>query len=493
MKLKYIALLIPLISACNDEKQPETKQPKAAPVYKIIGEISTNLPENILLNVPTPLSFTFENKGTVATNISFTKNYPADYKEVSTDCGPTLAPATTCRVIGEVLPTNPGSISVSLGLNYKEGPSVTLSTTTNATEIPVLGEIKKGLPTNIGIGKVEPISLNFTNESPHFSATGIALSFQPTGVFTNVISNCGKILTPGASCSVQGNIKFEQSGEHAFSTTMSYVEGNDIVLNTHSNVTNISLAGSVTDWLPPTTQKNVSYPVVFSYTNENTFLNANDISVIAPSNKEFKLTSNTCKSTLDAGTTCRIEGEFISSTFGGVKLETHLSYPDGATVSLSTETHVTPTNAYSVTLSNTDKVRIFSSLNLNVDSNALGDRGSVGFFIFKKLQTPEVKTFFDNVIWSGASSTNVNIEMNGHLVTLNFISIRPRCGPSLSALNACYGCAGGPERAIDVSVNQASFNALPAGSYTGIIRLSSRYYIGEFFNMVDITININKS
>ncbi len=95
------------------------------------------------------------------------------------------------------------------------------------------------------------------------------------------------------------------------------------------------MVGTVSTALPANTERDTTYPVVFTFTNNNATLPATGVKIIK-SLPNFEETSDTCGSQIAAGGSCQIEGNFKPTSSGPVSLSAMLSYNEGADVKLLT-------------------------------------------------------------------------------------------------------------------------------------------------------------
>lgn len=311
----------------------------------ISGEIETNIPQNIEINRRYPLSFLFTNqsKTITATEISLIQNYPAQFKQISNTCKSQLAPAEQCRITGEILANNPDKISTSVALNYKQGPSVTLTTSTTATNVFITSNVAQNIPKNITTNNAYPFRITFTNNNTTLNATGVNITHQNPQLFSNLVNNCPNILMPRTSCSVSGYIIATQAGLTVASSVFRYNEGPSIPVTltsiaTLASLPNAIVSGIVETPLPKTIAINSRHRVSFVYTNKNDIITATNLTLTKNYPASFTEISNTCQAQLAPRAQCTIMGDVLSATPANITVSTTLNYQQGPPISLTAST-----------------------------------------------------------------------------------------------------------------------------------------------------------
>ncbi len=317
-----------------------------------ITQKTTPLPANMAKGIKKPVTFTFTNSNTTlpATNISFIKILP-HFKITNNTCKKTLAPNKSCEIGGEYEPTTLGPEKLSVILNYDEGSQVEAHAETDVVNVAIEGTVTKTLPANILAGKKQNVTFQFTNKSTQLEATGIKYTTISPNNFKETKNDCTtKKLAPNASCEIAGDYDPKNTlGPKDLTIRLEYKEGAPVVLSTITNVTTVSLSGTVLKQLPDNTRVNVGYPVSFMYTNTSQ-LPATNLHFTSAVPANFKINTNQCfgktnpNKTLAARSSCEITGTYTPQKTGTETLNFNLEYDEGSPVPLSTDTTTTAVN-----------------------------------------------------------------------------------------------------------------------------------------------------
>ncbi|HEY2566309.1 MAG TPA: choice-of-anchor D domain-containing protein [Candidatus Aquirickettsiella sp.] len=308
----------------------------------IVGSVTQALPATTVVESIYPVIFTFQNvSGNAATNLNLQRNYPTDFTEESNTCSTTLAAGASCTVQGSLIPSAPGNYEVAADLYYAESVTpASVSTSTDAITIIVTGAVTTPLPDPTVVGESFPVVFTYTNNSD-FPATSVNITTNYPPGFTQQSDNCTGTLNAHSSCTIQGTFIPATAGDFTVAVSLAYAESNNPVplsTMTTADVGALGIVGDVTTPLPATTSINVSYPVVFTYTNEGS-VTATGLNITPNYPPEFTQQSNTCSGSLAIGATCTIEGTLLPTSAGNYTVDVSLTYDQSVNpVPLSTST-----------------------------------------------------------------------------------------------------------------------------------------------------------
>ena len=305
------------------------------------------LPANININTPTPVHFQFKNKSnTEATGITLTQS-PSEFTETKNTCAniKTLAAGASCDIEGTYTATIEGTHNtLAYILDYTEGNPIIQQTSTEATAVNIVASTDEILPPVIDKNKIYPIEFKFSNHGSG-PANEVTMSAAPEGL-SNIIDTCTGTLAAGATCSIKGDYQAPTLGDLAFNYTLSYKEGSDVKLPVITKASLIKITGQTNPTLPtPTILIGKSYPLQFIFTNNNSDLDATEVSMsTAPTG--FIATEDTCsnKTTLPKGKQCIIKGNFTATQEGEVSPAYTLSYKGGEAVTTESKSYASKIN-----------------------------------------------------------------------------------------------------------------------------------------------------
>jgi len=308
----------------------------------IVGSVTQALPATTVVESIYPVIFTFQNvSGSAATNLDLQRNYPADFTEENNTCSTTLAAGASCIVQGSLIPSAPGNYEVAADLYYAESVTpASVSTSTDAIEIIVTGAVTTPLPDPTVVGDSFPVVFTYTNNSA-LPATSLNITTNYPPGFTQQSDNCTGTLNAHSSCTVQGTFTPATAGVFNVAVSLAYAENiNPVPLSTSTtaDVGALGIVGDVTTPLPATTSIDVSYPVVFTYTNEGS-VTATGLNITSNYPPEFTQQSNSCSGSLPVGAACTVTGTLLPTTAGNYTIDVSLAYAQSVNpVPLSTST-----------------------------------------------------------------------------------------------------------------------------------------------------------
>jgi hypothetical protein len=297
----------------------------------IVGSVTQTLPPTTVVESINPVIFTFQNVGaSTATNLDLQRNYPADFTEENNSCSTTLAAGASCTIQGSLIPSAPGNYEVAAYLYYAESVTpASVSTSTNAIVITVTGEVITHLPDPTVVGESFPVVFGYTNNSD-LPATGVNITTNYPPGFTQQSDNCtGTPLNAHSSCTIQGTFTPATAGDFTVAVSLTYAESSNPVslsTSTTAEVGALGIVGNVTTTLPDTTSIDVSYPVVFTYTNEGS-ITATGLNITTNYPPEFTQQSDSCSGNfLDVGSVCTVTGTLLPTSPGNYTVDVSLSY-----------------------------------------------------------------------------------------------------------------------------------------------------------------------
>ena len=308
----------------------------------IVGSVTQALPATTVVESIYPVIFTFQNvSGSAATNLDLQRNYPADFTEENNTCSTTLAAGASCIVQGSLIPSAPGNYEVAADLYYAESVTpASVSTSTDAIEIIVTGAVTTPLPDPTVVGDSFPVVFTYTNNSA-LPATSVNITTNYPPGFTQQSDNCTGTLNANSSCTIQGTFTPATAGVFNVAVSLAYAESNNPVplsTSTTADIGALGIVGDVTTPLPTTTSIDVSYPVVFTYTNEG-LVTATSLVITPTYPPGFTQQSNTCSGSLPVGAACTVTGTLLPTTAGNYTVDVSLAYAQSVNpVPLSTST-----------------------------------------------------------------------------------------------------------------------------------------------------------
>ncbi len=316
----------------------------------VSGQMIQPLPSNIEKDRSYPVAFQFTNFSNFnATGATFT--VPSELTITSNTCttlpNQILAAKQSCTIEGVFTSGKIGLVSLSTVFSSPtQANSVTLTTSSQVSDVVIQGTINPDLPSNITPGMSYPVVFTFTN-SGSLPATDIQIS-KITPNFSESNDTCTTELAPGASCMVSGSYQTSVVGPASISIIMHYAEENvPLTLTSTTIVTQAAIVGSLVPPLPSNVEENREYPIIFYYKNTGR-AQATNLSFIdnLPGFIPDAPSPDTCGTTLLANRGCKVSGVFkaslIPQTSGPVSLSKTLTYDQSPqTVVLTSNSTVT--------------------------------------------------------------------------------------------------------------------------------------------------------
>lgn len=215
-------------------------------VGKVVGSITTPLPNNTEIDTPTPVVFSFKNNSATlsATNVKVTEGFSEITVESDECSGQQLLPGNSCEVGCQFKSSTQGSIEPFVTFSYNEGPDVIVQAKTRVVDVAVQGEVKTSLPSYVKQGDKVSVAFKFTNMSSLGSAKGVTAKISTTsGTWEELSNTCkGSVISSGV-CTVLGKVNFSSKGAQAVAVTLNYDQGDPIELTTNTMVSDIVVGG----------------------------------------------------------------------------------------------------------------------------------------------------------------------------------------------------------------------------------------------------------
>ena len=302
-----------------------------------IASLAETLPNNVQVGEVYPIVISFLNTDThyPITNLSLAKNL-SNSTETDNTCKTILPPLASCQVSYLFTPPTNGSYHLTTTFNYNEGDPITLSKTVLATKGAVSGKVVSPLPANIEKDSHYDVIFQYTNFGT-VAVTYTAVKNPPE--LSRVVNTCtGGTLLSHSSCIVSGQYTAKTIGKKTLNITLSPTGPgtiNPTQLTTSALATDVVITGNVSPALPSSIVPGESYPVVFTFTNTNRTLTAQDVNLdkVLP---YFTELSDTCSTTLAPEASCAISGNFQTNSEGPVALTVLFRHDGNASVPLNT-------------------------------------------------------------------------------------------------------------------------------------------------------------
>ncbi|WHN65087.1 DUF1566 domain-containing protein [Cysteiniphilum sp. QT6929] len=226
------------------------REPLASVSFSNVAVTATktlDIPADAAVGVSYRFTYTFTNTNTTwaATGVSFTNDFAMpDFtidKENSSCSGITSIVAnSSCTWKGTFTPGSEGNKSMASILHYAEGGDVSLTSSSQATTVAVIGTKTQDIPVDAAIGVSYPFTYTFTNTNTTLVATGVSFTnyFFSTPDFTidKENSSCNGItsIAANSSCTWKGTLTPGSKGTKSIGLSLHYAEGGDVYLGSSS-------------------------------------------------------------------------------------------------------------------------------------------------------------------------------------------------------------------------------------------------------------------
>ncbi|WP_342227212.1 choice-of-anchor D domain-containing protein [Rickettsiella endosymbiont of Rhagonycha lignosa] len=313
-------------------------------VVDVTGNVTTPLPSMTEVGDSFSVVFAYTNNSPVAaTGVTITTDYPPGFTQQSDNCTGTLNPHSSCTIQGTFIPATAGDFTVGVELAYVEGShpvQLATNTTADVGALGITGDVTTPLPATTSIDVSYPVVFTYINQGS-VPATGLSITPNYPAGFTPQSDTCTGSLAVGATCTVKGELLPATAGNYSVAVSLAYDQSlNPVPLSTETAAIVVDIAGTVTTDLPEITSPDDSYPVIFSYEN-NSAADANGVVITPNYPNGFIETANSCtdSTTLEAHSSCSIEGSFTPPSEGDYTVATSLTYSGGvAPIPLETST-----------------------------------------------------------------------------------------------------------------------------------------------------------
>ncbi|WP_440683770.1 DUF1566 domain-containing protein [Cysteiniphilum halobium] len=326
----------------------------------IIDQADYEIPANSAVGVIYPFMYTFTNtsKTLTATDVKLTTHLsPADdFSVTENSCANStnLPAGQSCSISGEFIPSSEGDKKqMAMILSYNDGSEIRITRNSSTSKLVITKSADQEIPANSTEGVSYPFKYTFTNPNKTLTATGVHINsdFTPVDEFQITSDSCNNAtgqLLPSSQCVISGNFTPKVEGnDKTINITFNYNEGVPIVINKQSKVSKVIVKETKNTIIPENTVNKGVYSFKYTFTNTNSNLPATGVEVVSsfmPSS-EFSITGNSCNSntTLAAGESCDIAGQFTPQINGAKLMTINFSYNEGSTIhikSASTTTDV---------------------------------------------------------------------------------------------------------------------------------------------------------
>jgi hypothetical protein len=235
----------------------------------------------------------------------------------SNACGnSTLAAETSCQVIVEFQPTQPGAAAGTLTLTDGAGTqTVTLNGTGAATPTDILNPTSITFPAT-AVGQLSAVSSVTLTNTGEVALTGIATSVS-AGFQTS--NNCGTQLPGHSACNIGVAFSPSEAGSQAGTLTVADALRTQTVVLSGTGVQQAVLSVNPTSLNLSTQNVGVaSAPALLSISNTGGVTAANvGFQITGLSASSFATGTSTCTATLTSGSSCSVQVIFTPNGAGG--------------------------------------------------------------------------------------------------------------------------------------------------------------------------------
>lgn len=426
--------------------------------------VDVSFPTNMVLNHNYPFHVTFTNTGKV--NSGELELLSATMDGVTIDyntCKGTLTPGESCQVSGEYNAGKLGPVRLEASLNYGLQQDETFILAGEVVSVPIEGEIKLGLPQNIGLNNTNPISYTYRNLSSTKDATMVDVilsSTAPVHVITNTCESTN-VLHAGEECEISGEFTANVPGQHQFISSLRYKEGNEVQVQSSAMVSEVVVSSQVEGSLP-IVGLGQNYAILYRFSNES-LADASGINISHSAN--LNITSDSCGATLGSGNQCEIVAEYMPTQNGQFTHTLNFDYIEGSEVSITQAVKVVD----AVVLD--EVVYQDGALSHGFDAGDYFNYASdYGFTILTKLQTLNISGNPERVVYLKWGGTDLNVE----LVANDPLAFRAhrKNGCSTTSMNTSVGCASKVLPSFRLTLTSDAYDALPTGEQSGVIYIN---------------------
>lgn len=428
------------------------------------SDVDVNFPTNMVLNHSYPFHVTFTNTGAVDSgelelSSATTDGVTIDYNT----CQMSLAPGESCRLSGEYFTTTQGPVRLEGNLNYGLQKSETFTLVSEVVSIPIEGKVKVGLPHNIGINNTYPVSYTYRNLSDSHDATMVDVALSSTAPVHVVSNTCAatNVLHAGEECEISGEFTANDLGQHQFTSSLRYKEGNEVKIQSMAMVSDVVVSSQV-EGVSNLVGLNERYTIKYTFQNESQ-VSATGIQITQ--SDTITLLSNSCATSLNSGAKCQVEVEYAPAELGYHNYYLKFDYIEGELIELTQAVKV-------VDMIELDEVVFESgSLSHSFDASDYFDyKANYGFTMRSSLQTMPVSGNPESIVHSSFGSTSLVFELTPG-VPIKFLANRKNTCATMT-MNSTVGCQGRKLPEFVLTIPEEEFDSLLTSVHSGEIYVS---------------------
>jgi hypothetical protein len=274
---------------------------------------STSAAQNVTLQNPTGTAYSFSGFTLTGANAS-------DYAISANTCGASIGGNTSCAVSVTFTPTGPGVRTAALQITDSApgspqstgitgtglGSSLTV---TGSLTFPATGLSTSSTPLSVSIQNTGGAPVTFSS---------FALSGANTGDFAISGNTCSSTLTSGSTCQLNVTFSPQSAGSRTASITITDNATNTpqtVTLAGTGAITTLSLPSSVTFASQYVSTTSAALQASLQNTGSVTAV-LNTFSLTGTNSGDFRISANTCATTLAAGASCQVSVTFSPTATG---------------------------------------------------------------------------------------------------------------------------------------------------------------------------------
>jgi trimeric autotransporter adhesin len=306
-------------------------------------------------------SFTLANTGTSSINIASISLLTPVFTVGGTTCGTSLAAGTSCAYTVVFKPTATGALTTTFTVTDDAGTQTATLTGAGAQASAAQAALTPGTGSfgTVTVGATSaPTTFTLTNAgNATLSITSFGINGASSPSFLQGASSCGASLAAGASCTIA--VSFTPTSAGTFTATLSVTDavGTQTAALTGTATTAAAPQATLT---PATatfgsvTSGSSSAAQTFMLTNAgNAALPISSIALSGAAAGNFAITTNTCGSSLAAGSSCTTAVTFSPSSTGSFAATLSVTDTVGTQISSLTGTGAAPAPTSDFTVTST--------------------------------------------------------------------------------------------------------------------------------------------
>lgn len=193
------------------------------------------------------------------------------------------------------------------------------------------------LPETTYVGVTYPVSLTFKNDSLTTLNNVIFIATVPSSPqFTVITDTCSTTqqLPPSASCTYAGSFTADAVGPYKMKFQFSYDGSEPLIFDYSTNTSAINITNTTDVALPPNVSVGTDHPLRITFSNNGTQQATGLVFTSSSTSNFITETNNTCSalSTLNAGTSCFVEGTANAPALGNFTYTYTLTYTGGSSM-----------------------------------------------------------------------------------------------------------------------------------------------------------------